>query len=102
MDEKDLLSIRQILEQVGKNSGWLYLPKGNWTLETKGVFVPYSKNDKMVPEFVKKIDLNITIDSDIIEDIASNAQDQIGSSDIDKLFEAFLYYCKNDAFTEFG
>lgn len=56
----------------------------------------------MVPEFVKKIDLNITIYSDTIEDIASNAQDQIGFSDIDKLFEAFLYYCKNDTFTEFG
>lgn len=102
MDERDLLSIRQILEQVGKNSGWLYLPKGSWTLETKGIFVPYSKDDNPIPEFVKEMDLKITVDSDTIEDIESNAQDQIGFSDIDKLFEAFLYYCKNDAFIEFG
>lgn len=101
-----LVSIRDILQKKDVYDGWLYLPLKPWNLDTQGVFVKSDKNadpssDDHIPEIVKKSNWKVTLDSEGIEDIISNAEDQLSSPTIENLFEAFLFYMENDAFIEF-
>ena len=99
----DVVSIRRILEDPSAFSGWLYLPSLPWTLETEGVFAPYTKDvdQRDVPEAAKQNGWTVTLDSDAIEDIVENASDQVNEPSVDQLFEAFVFYYENDAFIEF-
>jgi len=102
VDYDNTVSIRNILEEPTKFSGWLYFPLPPWTLETQGVFAPYTKDagESSVPEIAKRSGWEITLDSDCIEDIVDNASDQIENPTVDQLFEAFVFYFNNDAFID--
>lgn len=102
MEDEDLKSIRDILENVDENNGWLYLPERPWTLDTKGVFAPYGRDSvRIVPKIARDRGFKITVDSDTIEDIISNAECQLKLSSIQKIFEAFVFYNDKDAFIKF-
>jgi hypothetical protein len=101
-----LVSIRDVLSKTDVYDGWLYLPQKPWNLDTKGIFVKSDKNadpdsDDHIPKIVKENNWKVTLDSEGIEDIIYNAEDQLGNPSIDQLFEAFLFYVENDAFIEF-
>ncbi|MBJ9968580.1 DUF7716 domain-containing protein [Burkholderia seminalis] len=104
MDSDNAVSLRSILEEPTSFSGWLYLPPPPWTLETQGVFAPYTKDadDSNIPEIAKRHSWSITLDSDAIEDIVDNTSDQIENPTVDQLFEAFVFYFTNDAFIDWS
>ncbi|WP_321575120.1 hypothetical protein [Burkholderia sp. BE17] len=100
-----LVTIRQVLQNPGQHSGWLYLPETAWTLDTQGVFAEDDKDADPDadprPEIARTNDWQEVLDVASIEDIVSNAVAQIENPTIEQLFEAFLYYFKNDAFITF-
>ena len=101
-----LVFVRDILLKKAIYDGWLYLPSKPWSLDTQGVFVKSDKNadpssDAHIPEIVRKNNWKVTLDSEGIEDIISNAEDQLANPTIENLFEAFLFYIDNDAFIGF-
>ena len=104
MDSDKVVSLRSILEEPASYSGWLYLPSPPWTLETQGVFAPYTKDadDSSIPEIARQNSWSITLDSDAIEGIVENTSDQIGNPTVDQLFEAFVFYFTNDAFIDWS
>jgi hypothetical protein len=100
-----LVTIREILEGREPFSGWLYLPPPPWSLDTNGIFVEFDKDadpdDDQIPELVKTNKWIEVLDAASIEDIVSNAKQQLGSPSIDQLFKAFEFYLDRDAFVVF-
>jgi len=110
-DENEIIKItlREALESTQKTPpiyrGWLFLPSQPWTLETIGTFFDLDKNNKsqhdQTPEDIKSKKLTLTLDSDLIEDVISNARAQRPNVTTNELLAAFTYYCDNDAFLKF-
>jgi hypothetical protein len=99
------VSIKEVLEQKEKFSGWLYLPQQPWTLETQGIFVDEDRDaapsEPFPPAILAPCALQDALDAAGIDDVISNAQDQLGTPTISQLFEGFLFYVANDAYCEF-
>lgn len=100
------VTIREVLEEKDAFSGWLYLSPKTWTLDTEGIFIADDIDADPAAPFPPAIlapcNLQEALDAAGIEDIISNAKDQLDSPTIDQLFEAFLFYVENDAFMDFG
>jgi hypothetical protein len=106
MNEMTLREALVISQQVPPvYRGWLFLPPQPWTLETVGVFFDLDKNAgaevDQTPEDIQSKKLTLTLDSNLIEDVISNARAQRPDVTIDELLAAFTYYVNNDAFLRF-
>ncbi len=100
-----IVNIRETLDKGNVFSGWLYLPKQPWSLDTQGIFLKEDKDadpsDPFPPVILDACQLSETLDAAGIEDVISNAQLQINNPTTEDLFKAFLFYMENDAFIEF-
>ena len=98
-------TIREVLERAAVFDGWFYLPEKPWSKDTQGIFVKEDRgadpSDPFPPQILSPCRLVEALDAEGIEDIISNAESQLDSPSIEKLFEAFLFYIENDAFIEF-
>ncbi|RQR53250.1 hypothetical protein DIE18_30025 [Burkholderia sp. Bp9125] len=94
------VSLKQILEQPGDFSGWLYLPAMPWTPDTVGAFAPDTTDpdEGTVPDIAKQPGWRITLDGATIEDIVINAHEQVDDPSLSQLLDAFVFYVENDAF----
>lgn len=103
-----LVSIRQVLSAPGEYQNWFCLPpdEQKWALDTLGVFsldsVDFSPDsDEYLPRQVKEQGWIETLEVAMIEDVIFNAQAQLGTTSIEQLFLAFVFFFQNDAFIEF-
>lgn len=100
------VTIREVFEKNGEFSGWLYLPRQPWTLDTEGLFIEMDidadPSDPFPPALIGPCNLEEALDAAGIEDVISNAHSQLSNPSIDRLVDAFLFYIENDAFIEFG
>jgi hypothetical protein len=100
------LKLRDVLSGKSRHDGWLYMPSRPWGLDTECVFVQSDKDaepgsKEHLPDSVVSGGWQPILDSESIEDIIFNAEDQLGSPTMNQLLNAFLYYVENDAFLEF-
>jgi len=100
-------TLRMILEQArgSLEEGWLFLPKDQeWTPDTQCELVDLGSldedqfNEDELPTYLVEAGFVETLDSQTIEDIVSAASQLERPPTIETLVEAFLYYCKFDAF----
>lgn len=100
------VTIREAFEKNGEFSEWFYLPRQPWTLETEGLFIQEDIDAEPAapfpPAFLGPCNLQDTVDAAGMEDIITNAKNQLSTPSIEQLFEAFQFYIENDAFIEFG
>ncbi|VXC73667.1 conserved hypothetical protein [Enterobacterales bacterium 8AC] len=103
-----LISIKDVLLSPNKNQNWFCLPPNvdEWTLETQGVFTLNSidfppDSEDYLPKQVKEDGWVEVLDGASIEEIVANASLQLVKPTIDDLFNAFVFYFKNDAFIIF-
>jgi len=109
MATAQLLTIREALRLTEKepevNRGWLYLPVGQWTLESQGIFFDPDINARpgvdQTPDVIEANNWKLTLDTDLIDQIIFNAKAQKSDATIEELFQAFVYYYTNDAFLKF-
>lgn len=100
-------SIREVLEDVRTMpDAWFYLPSMPWTLDTRGSFsldsrdFPPGSTDYLPPQ-VMSDGWKETLDTPMIEDVISNANQQLAAPTVEDYFEAFKFYYENDAFRIF-
>lgn len=103
---EELVELRKVLVSAESYS-WessLFLPDSmNWEIDSLCAVLNMDDlaDDEEVPEFAVKNRLIYVLSIQEIQDIVRNAYSQ-RSNCVDKnLFEAFLYYYKNDAFIQF-
>ena len=106
--QETLHSFRNVLlnaEQFPWNAS-LYLPKvEQWELSSScAVLTPDLERQALdeEPEFAKINNLCYVLHFSSIQDIVSNAKQQLPNADEKKIFQAFQFYLKNDAFIEFA
>lgn len=85
---------------------WLYLPKGEWSLETEGVFSRDAWNypqdsDDYLPIEARKYGWIEVLDKASLEDIISYTKAQLKNPTLEQLLEAMIFYYENDAFLDF-
>ncbi|WP_223503852.1 hypothetical protein [Pseudomonas sp. BF-R-24] len=101
-------SIREVLEGIHViPDSWFYLPNAPWTLDTRGAFsldsrdFPPGSADYLPPQ-VASDGWKETLDTPMIEDVISNANQQLmAAATVEDYFEAFKFYYENDAFKVF-
>lgn len=75
-----------------------------WELETKGIIWDtddVEEEEDEIPQIAKEHGFLCSISIQKIQEIVSNARQQVKDCSIEQLFAAFLYYYDNDAFLEF-
>jgi hypothetical protein len=99
------VTIREVLVKADVFQGWLYLPDKPWLLDTEGIFVredlDADPSAPFPPVVLSPCQLKEALDAASIEDIISNAEQQLAKPTLENLLEAFLFYMENDAFIEF-
>lgn len=99
--------IREVLENVRTMpDAWFYLPVTPWTLGTRGSFSLDSRDfppgsTDYLPSQVKSDGRKETLGTPMIEDVISNVDQQLVAATVNDYFEAFKFYCENDAFKVF-
>lgn len=98
-------SIKEILAMPENNpEGWLYLPPQieSWNLNTVGIFIEDSydfESDSSSCLVGKYEDWIEILDNASIEDIVANARESLDDvATEEQIFDAFIFYFKNDAF----
>ncbi|TDV58601.1 hypothetical protein [Pseudomonas sp. LP_7_YM] len=100
-------SIREVLENIEKMpDSWFYMPDSAWDLETRGSFSLDSRDfppdsTEYLPPQVASLGWKETLDTPMIEDVIANTNHQLSSATVHDYFEAFKFYCENDAFKVF-
>ncbi len=103
---ENLIELRDVLLNSADLS-WdesLFLPEDkNWSLNSKGYLINLDnlEDDEETPQFAIDNNLIYVLSVADIQDIVDNAKQQRSESSESDLFEAFLYYYKNDAFITF-
>lgn len=99
-----LYSIREVIENIDKMpESWFYLPPTDWKLDTKGAFsldswdFPPDSTDYLPPQVANE-GWKASLDKASIEDVISNLDMQIPQATTEDYFDAFKFYCENDAF----
>jgi hypothetical protein len=105
MHKAVIVTIRETLDKGNVFSGWLYLPKQPWNLDTQGIFLKEDRDadpfGPFPPVILDACQLSEALDAAGIEDVIINAQNQINNPTTEDLFKAFLFYMENDTFIEF-
>jgi hypothetical protein len=85
-------------------NGAVYLPKDrDWSLESPvAVLSPDDSEEDEDPEIAKVNGLVYVLGMSVVQDIVANAKEQKLNATPDDLFEAFMFYCNNDAFIILG
>ena len=103
----DLIELRDVLLNAGdlpwRNS--IFLPKDkNWNLNSLCFLFNLDdlEDDEEVPQFAIDNNLIDVLNMSEVQDIVCNANQQRVQCSESSLFEAFLYYYKNDAFIIFS
>ncbi len=75
-----------------------------WNLQTICAILEVDRFDdgEHPPRFARQHALSRVLSMDQIQDIVSNAQQQIDEPNVEQLFSAFLFYVHRDAFINFG
>lgn len=88
---------------------YLFLPKDkNWSIDSICSLINWDDleddelaDDEETPQFAIDNNLIYALNMATVQDIVDNAKQQRPMCSESDLFEAFLYYYKNDAFIEF-
>lgn len=105
--QENLHLFRNVLlnaEQFPWNAS-LYLPKGEkWNLSSSCAVLTPDPNREDIdeePELAEINNLCYALHFSSIQDIVSNAKQQLPNADARKIFKAFQFYFENDAFIDF-
>ena len=99
-------SIREVLQDIGHMpDSWFYLPATQWTLDTRGAFSLDSRD--FAPDSTDYLPAQVfsdgwvaALEKPMIEDVIFNADQQLRHASLENYFNAFEYFCQNDAFIE--
>ncbi len=103
---ENLMELRDILNNASSLS-WkdsLFLPNDkNWSLDTTCYLFDLDdlEDDEEIPQYAIENNLMYVLSISDIQDIVDNAKQQRPQCSELELFQAFLYYYKNDAFISF-
>jgi hypothetical protein len=103
---ENLMEFRDILNNASSLS-WkdsLFLPNDkNWSLDTTCYLFDLDdlEDDEEIPQYAIENNLMYVLSISDIQDIVDNAKQQRPQCSELELFQAFLYYYKNDAFISF-
>jgi hypothetical protein len=101
-----LPTFRSVLASIDDQPNhWLFLPASeDWHLDSPCAVLTTDdlEPDEEIPAFAREHDLTCALDVAAVQDVVSNASQQLGTPTIEQLFDAFLYYYDNDAFKDFG
>ena len=98
-----MVELKDVLVNA-QNYSWddsLFLSEDrNWTLDSKCAVLNMDdlEDDEEVPKFATDNKLMYVLGIQDIQDIVNNAREQKAQIQDIELFEAFMYYFKNDAF----
>lgn len=99
-----LHTIRDVIENIDQMpDSWFYLPPTDWELDTKGAFSLNSwefapdSTDYLPPQVMSER-WRAALDNALIEDVLSNLDQQLSNATTEAYFNAFKFYCENDAF----
>ncbi|MBT0397545.1 hypothetical protein ISO77_18640 [Morganella morganii subsp. morganii] len=106
----ELISIKEVLSNPENNpDGGFYLPPNidEWSLDTLGIFSEDSyyyppDSTEYIPKQATEDGWIEALDNGSIEEVVENTKLQLSHYTIHHLFEAFVFYVKNDAFIDFS
>lgn len=99
---ENLITLSKLLESPN-DFPWneaVYLPSDkNWSLASSvAVWSPDDTEDGEDPDIARTNGLTYALGMSSCQDIVANAKEQKPKCTLDELFDAFMFYYKNDAF----
>lgn len=98
----EIILLRDVLSNPSDFSGWLYLPKKPWRLDTPCAWVSFDidaePGSDPRPDFVRDRNWAETLDAEGVQDVVANALAQRPGAGLEDLLQAFEFYVENDAF----
>jgi hypothetical protein len=99
-----LLTLREVLsnDELPYDHHLCLPAETEWNAETRCAIVESDEiNDPDQHPLAVAHELTRTIGTNEVLDILINAREQLPKADFDKLLDALLFYCDNDAFIDF-